>query len=129
MGIVGLTRVLAIEGRGRNIQVNAIAPAATTQMTEHLLTPEAAAALNPARVAPVVAWLAHEECETTGEIISAGGGRVARYFIGLTAGYGSRDLTVEEVREHWGEARDVSDFTVPETPADELAQFMAMWED
>lgn len=129
MGIVGLTRVLAIEGRGRNIHVNAIAPAATTQMTEGLLTPEAAAALSPARVAPVVAWLAHEECGTTGEVISAGGGRVARYFIGLTAGYGSRDLTVEEVREHWDEARDLSAFTVPETPADELAQFLAMWED
>jgi NAD(P)-dependent dehydrogenase (short-subunit alcohol dehydrogenase family) len=128
MGVVGLTRVLAAEGRSRGIHVNAVAPAATTQMTESFLTPEAAAALNPARVAPVVAWLAHSSCETTGEIISAGGGRLARYFIGLTAGYGSRDLTVEEVREHWDEARDIGDFTVPETPADELRQFLAMWE-
>jgi NAD(P)-dependent dehydrogenase (short-subunit alcohol dehydrogenase family) len=128
MGVVGLTRVLAAEGRSRGIHVNAVAPAATTQMTESVLTPEAAAALNPARVAPVVAWLAHSSCETTGEIISAGGGRMARYFIGLTSGYGSKDLTVEEVREHWDEARDISDFTVPETPADELRQFLAMWE-
>lgn len=128
MGVVGMTRVLAAEGRSRNIHVNAVAPAATTQMTESLLTPEVAAALDPARVAPVVAWLAHSSCETTGEIISAGGGRVARYFIGLTSGYCGRDLTVEEVRDHWEEARDISDFIVPETPADEMRQFLAMWE-
>lgn len=128
MGIVGLTRVLAAEGRSRNIHVNAVAPAATTQMTEGLLSPEVAAALNPARVAPVVAWLAHPMCDTTGEIISAGGGRVARYFIGLTSGYAGRDLTMEEVRDHWDEARDLTDFIVPETPADEMQQLLAMWE-
>ena len=37
MGLVGLTRVLAIEGAKNNIKVNAIAPVARTRMTEELL--------------------------------------------------------------------------------------------
>ena len=36
MGLVGLTRVLAIEGAKNNIKVNAIAPVAKTRMTEEL---------------------------------------------------------------------------------------------
>jgi NAD(P)-dependent dehydrogenase (short-subunit alcohol dehydrogenase family) len=127
MGIVGLTRVLAIEGARRNIHVNAVAPAAATRMTESLLTAEAAEALAPARVAPVVAWLAHPACETTGEVISAGGGRVARYFIGLTPGYLSRSLTVEDVRDHWEQARSTDGFIVPQNPGEELELFMKQW--
>lgn len=127
MGIVGLTRVLAIEGARRNIQVNAIAPAATTRMTESVMSAEAAEALAPARVAPVVAWLAHPSCKTTGEIISAGGGRVARYFIGLTQGYLSRSLTIEEVRDHWKEVRDPAGSIVPQHPGEELELFMKQW--
>ena len=37
MGLVGLTRVLAVEGAKNNIKVNAIAPVAKTRMTEELL--------------------------------------------------------------------------------------------
>ena len=127
MGIVGLTRVLAAEGARYNIHVNAIAPAAATRMTESVLTAEAAEALDPSRVAPVVAWLAHPACETTGEVISAGGGRVARYFIGLTPGYLSRKLTIENVRDHWEEARNVVEFIVPQHPSEEMELFMKQW--
>ena len=37
MGLVGLTRVLAVEGAKYNIKVNAVAPVARTRMTEALL--------------------------------------------------------------------------------------------
>ena len=37
MGLVGLTRVLAVEGAKNNIKANAIAPVAKTRMTEDLL--------------------------------------------------------------------------------------------
>src|SRR4051794_21552631 len=61
MGLVGLTRVLAVEGARNNILVNAIAPVAKTRMTEELLGPMADK-LDPKFVTPVVAWLAHEDC-------------------------------------------------------------------
>jgi hypothetical protein len=119
MGLVGLTRVLAAEGAKYNIKVNAIAPLARTRMTESLLG-EAAAWLEPQLVSPVVAWLAHEGVPVTGEIYSVGGGRVARFFIGMTTGYYNPELTVEDVRDHFARIRDESGYTVPSGPADEL---------
>src|SRR6266540_349785 len=53
MGLVGLTRVLAIEGAKYNIKANAIAPVAKTRMTEELLGP-LADKLQPKFVTPVV---------------------------------------------------------------------------
>jgi NAD(P)-dependent dehydrogenase (short-subunit alcohol dehydrogenase family) len=60
MGLVGLTRVLAVEGAKNNIKANAIAPVAKTRMTEDLLGPVADKLL-PELVTPVVVFLAHEE--------------------------------------------------------------------
>src|SRR5687768_2499926 len=61
MGLVGFTRVLAVEGAKYNIKANAIAPIAKTRMTEELLGPMADK-LAPELVTPVVAWLVSEEC-------------------------------------------------------------------
>jgi NAD(P)-dependent dehydrogenase (short-subunit alcohol dehydrogenase family) len=121
MGLIGLTRVLANEGRKYNIRSNAIAPVAKTRMTEDLLGP-AGDALDPSLITPLVAWLASSECDTTGEVYSAAGGVISRFFIGLTPGYYNPELTVEDVRDHWSEIRDEEGYTVPEGPQDELTK-------
>ncbi len=128
MGLVGFTRVLANEGRKHNIGVNAIAPVAKTRMTEELLGP-VGDMLDPATVTPVVCWLASEDCSATGEVYSVAGGVVARFFIGLTPGYLKKDLTVEDVRDHWDEIRDTDGYLIPEGPNDELQKlFKALTE-
>ncbi|MFI5053474.1 MAG: SDR family NAD(P)-dependent oxidoreductase, partial [Acidimicrobiia bacterium] len=109
----GLTRVLALEGESLGIHTNAIAPLAFTPMSaQSRAAPESwrsgegdewAARLAPARVSPVVAWLVHEDCTLNGEMLSAAGGRVARFFLGLTAGVVDDALTVESVRDHEAE--------------------------
>jgi NAD(P)-dependent dehydrogenase (short-subunit alcohol dehydrogenase family) len=119
MGLVGLTRVLAAEGAKYNIKVNAIAPLARTRMTQDVLG-EAVALLEPELVSPVVAWLVHEDVPVTGEIYSVGGGRVARFFIGMTQGYYNRKLTVEDVRDQFDRIRDETDYRVPAGLSDEL---------
>jgi NAD(P)-dependent dehydrogenase (short-subunit alcohol dehydrogenase family) len=119
MGLVGLTRVLAAEGAKYNIKVNAIAPLARTRMTEDLMG-AAVAQLGPELVSPVVAWLAHEDVPVTGEVFTVGGGRVARFFVGMTPGYYNPKLTLEDVRDHFDEIRDESGYTVPSGPSDEL---------
>ncbi len=123
MGLVGLTRVLAAEGAKYGIKVNAIAPLARTRMTEELLG-EAAEALDPSLVSPVVAFLAHESVPVTGEVYTVGGGRVARFFVGMTTGFTSRELTVEQVRDHFTQIRDETGYSVPAGPADELRALM-----
>jgi NAD(P)-dependent dehydrogenase (short-subunit alcohol dehydrogenase family) len=123
MGLVGFTRVLAAEGAKYNIKANALAPVARTRMTEELLGP-LAERLDPALVSPVVAWLAHEDCPVTGEIYSVGGGRVARFFIGMTTGYTNPKLTLEDVRDNWDQIRSEDGYTIPSGPGDEFAAMM-----
>jgi NAD(P)-dependent dehydrogenase (short-subunit alcohol dehydrogenase family) len=123
MGLVGLTRVLAAEGAKYNIKANALAPVAKTRMTEDILGP-LADKLDPKLVSPIVAWLVHEDCPVTGEIYSAAGGRIARFFIGLTEGYYNPDLTLEDVRDHFDQIRDEKGYIVPSGPGDEFAQLM-----
>jgi NAD(P)-dependent dehydrogenase (short-subunit alcohol dehydrogenase family) len=120
MGLVGFTRVLAVEGAKNNIKANAIAPVAKTRMTEELLGP-VADALGPEFVTPVVAYLAHESCSVTGEVYSVGGGRVARVFIGVTPGYVNKTLTVEDVANNIDEIRAEDGYSVPANLNEEMA--------
>jgi NAD(P)-dependent dehydrogenase (short-subunit alcohol dehydrogenase family) len=123
MGLVGLARVLAQEGVRYNIRTNVLAPIARTRMTQDLLGP-LAPKLDPGLVAPVAAWLVHEDCPVTGEIYSAGGGRVARFFVGLTEGYANPALTPEDVRDNFDEIRDEAGYSVPGGVADELSSLV-----
>lgn len=78
--LIGLMRVLSLEGARRGVLANAIAPYATTQMTEALMPAPLHAPLDPDRVAPVAAWLVSERQRRSGDIVICGGGalRVAR---------------------------------------------------
>ena len=106
----GLTRSLALEGAELGIHVNAVAPLAYTAMSKaSKIAPEAwrtgegdawSRRLDPAQVSPVVAWLAHEDCPLTGRVLSAAGGRVARFALRVTEGFAVDRLDIEAVRDH-----------------------------
>ena len=55
--------------------------------------------MEPELVAPSVAWLAHEKCSLSGEMVAAIGGRIARVFIAETEGVYRPAWTVDEVDE------------------------------
>lgn len=74
--LIGLVRGLAVEGRPRNLMINAIAPYAVTAMTQQHLAPGLAERMDPAAVAPLVSWLVSEACDVTGQTLVSGGGRV-----------------------------------------------------
>jgi NAD(P)-dependent dehydrogenase (short-subunit alcohol dehydrogenase family) len=108
-GVWGLTRSLALEGRDHGINVNAIAPIAFTamSMTSRIAPPawqsgegdEWSKRLDPALISPAAAWLVHEDCTLNGQVLSIAGGRVARFFMGLTEGFANETLTLENVRD------------------------------
>ncbi|GAA3116147.1 SDR family oxidoreductase [Streptosporangium carneum] len=101
MGLVGLTKTLGIEGARAGIKVNAIAPVAWTRMTESVLPAEFETRFAPERVSALVAFLAHESCEVSGEVFTVGGGRIARVFVAEGPGWRQDDHTVEDVRDNW----------------------------
>ena len=116
-GLIGLTRVLALEGERYGIKVNAIAPVGLTRMNQDLMTPERAAAARVEQVSAVVTYLASAECPVSGEIISVRRGRVARIFIGIAKGYVNPDLVAEDVRNNWDRVWDLTGHDVPVTGA------------
>ncbi|WP_407839654.1 SDR family oxidoreductase [Streptomyces sp. DSM 116496] len=83
-GILGLTLVSAAEMGRYGVQVNAIAPAARTRMTEQtfadtMAAPEAGAfdAMAPENVSPLVVWLGSDaSAGVTGRVFEAEGGRI-----------------------------------------------------
>ena len=119
MGLVGFTRVLSVEGAKNNIKANAIAPVALTRMTEDILGP-LADKLGPEFITPVVTYLAHEECEVSGEVYTVGGGHVGRVFLGVTPGYTDAELSAESVRDHLDEIRAEEGYEVPGNLNEEL---------
>jgi NAD(P)-dependent dehydrogenase (short-subunit alcohol dehydrogenase family) len=76
--LIGLMRVIALEGAARGVHANAVAPYALTGMTEAYVTDEVGSAMPPEYVAPVVSWLMSEACPLNGETLVAGAGKVRR---------------------------------------------------
>jgi NAD(P)-dependent dehydrogenase (short-subunit alcohol dehydrogenase family) len=127
-GVVGLTRSLATAGAPHGIRCNLVAPAAYTRMAGSA-DPDSpmATTMDPDLVAPMVAFLAHEDCPVTGEIYSAGAGRFARIFIAQAEGFVDETgaPTVEDVAAHWAQINDESPYTVPADLMAWSAAFMA----
>jgi NAD(P)-dependent dehydrogenase (short-subunit alcohol dehydrogenase family) len=119
----GLTRHLANRGKDANIKVNAIAPIAYTAAARRATTGRVAdptgrlrwirERCTPERVAPVAAYLVHDDCPVSGEVWRAAGGRVARIFVAETPGYELEDLQIEDVRDKVDLLRDEKGYTVP----------------
>ncbi len=124
--VIGLTRSLTTAGDAHGIKVNLIAPAAFTRMaggTTDTGPPE----MSPDLVAPMVAYLAHEDCPVSGEIYAAGAGRFARIFIASTEGYihPTPDPTMEDIAQHWRAINDETGYSIPADLMSWSAAFMA----
>jgi NAD(P)-dependent dehydrogenase (short-subunit alcohol dehydrogenase family) len=88
-GIAAFTVIIAEELGRYGVRANAIAPAARTRMTEstpglsdHVVKPSDAAEFDvwdPANISPLVATLAMEDCEATGQTFFVQGGTVRRF--------------------------------------------------
>ncbi len=131
-GVVGMMRSLSTAGAKHGILINCIAPAAFTRMAgpsgaEPPADDPMARLMAPELVAPMVAYLAHEDCPVSGEIYTAGAGRFARLFIASTEGYVNVDgtPTVEDVAAHWAAINDEVGYFVPTDLMDWSAHFTA----
>jgi NAD(P)-dependent dehydrogenase (short-subunit alcohol dehydrogenase family) len=121
MAEVGLARHLAVRGRTANVFTNAISPIAYTKAA-HVATQFLGESprmkwiresCTPELVAPVAAYLVHEDCSLNGEIIRTAGGRVSRVFIAETQGIVSPKIDLEMVSDQLAAIRDEADFKVP----------------
>jgi len=78
LGLHGLSNTLAKEGASKNIHVNTVAPMAATRMTKGLLSEELFSSIKAEHIVPMVLWLVHDTCESTGKLFEVGGGWMAQ---------------------------------------------------
>ncbi|WP_297494214.1 SDR family NAD(P)-dependent oxidoreductase [Acidocella sp.] len=119
-GLIGLSNTAAIEGLAEGVKSNVIIPAAVTRMAEGLDT-SAYPPMDPELVAPAVAWMAHESCSITGEMLIAVAGRVARAYVAETEGVYRPSWTIEQIAESIGAIRDTANpWLFPPAPSGHL---------
>lgn len=109
--MIGLNNVIALEGEEHNVKSNVIVPGAVTRMAEGLDT-SLYPPMGPELVAPMVGWLAHENCSVSGEIYAAVAGRMAEMYIGETKGAYRAEWSVDDVDAAIGRIRDKADAKV-----------------
>ena len=128
-GLMGLNNVTALEGGPHGITSNTIIPAALTRMADGLDT-SAYPPMDPELVAPMVAWLAHEDCPVSGEHLIAAAGRMARAFTTESVGVFQPAWSIEDVAARFAAIRDPDGerWTFPPYPSgmrDHLGQSFA----
>lgn len=129
-GMLGLMNVAALEGAVYGINANAIMPMGDTRMAAALMgeagqTADAREFLETLRldqVAPVVAYLASEQCTQTHRVLSAFRGRVAALQIGVTRGWFSADgaFDAEDVAANLDQILNPAGILVPDSIFDEV---------
>ncbi|QXW03627.1 MULTISPECIES: SDR family NAD(P)-dependent oxidoreductase [Rhodococcus] len=116
-GIIGLSNVAAIEGADHGVLSNVVIPAAITRLADGIDT-SSYPPMGPELTAPTAAWLAHESCSVTGEMLVTIGGRVARAFIAETPGVYQPSWSIEEVGRQIDAIRDIRDpWILPVVPS------------
>lgn len=128
LGLYGLTRTLALEGRKHGILVNAIAPTGGTRMTEGLIPPQVFEQLKPELISPLVVYLGSDRCQDTGGLYEVGGGWVGkvRWERSLGVGFDPRQrMSVEDIAASWDAIGDFEGAVHPQDSLEALQQMMA----
>jgi NAD(P)-dependent dehydrogenase (short-subunit alcohol dehydrogenase family) len=120
LGLVGLTKTLAIEGAKNNIKVNNIAPVAATRMTEDILPEAALAMFAPELIVPASLFLVSDDAPTN-VTLGAGAGAVHAANVTMTHGVklGDDERNPEGVAKRYAEIMDRTGETVPQTGSEQ----------
>ena len=115
--VIGLMRILAVEGAGHGILVNTISPVGYTRMhpAAGSRAPESVgnATFPVDAVAPAIVWLASDSCSETNSIYHVEAGTIQRIAIVMGPGFHDPHLTPESIAENYTKVGTIEDFSEP----------------
>jgi NAD(P)-dependent dehydrogenase (short-subunit alcohol dehydrogenase family) len=105
-----VTRQLAGAGAPHGIKVNMVLPWAWSRMVSEALAGTPLAIwqekhLTAEKMVAGILLLLHPDCPVNGQAISSAGGRVSRVILAQPKGYFNREVTPEDVRDHWDQVQ------------------------
>lgn len=115
LALHGLSQTIAIEGRTKGVHSNTIAPIAASRLMGTVMDEKAMDLLRPEVVSPLVAWLCHEHCESTGDLFEVGAGWISRVRWERSQGayFPPTGFSPDDVADSWSKINDFSDATHP----------------
>ena len=125
LALHGLSQTIAIEGRAKGVQSNTIAPIAASRLMGTVMDEDAMRLLRPESVSPLVAWLCHESCDSTGGLFEVGAGWISRVRWERSEGafFDPAGFSVDDVEAAWS---SVNDFTTATHPTHTGSTFKAL---
>jgi NAD(P)-dependent dehydrogenase (short-subunit alcohol dehydrogenase family) len=124
LGVIGVARVAASEGRDSGIRANVLAVAAASRMMDHVMdeTPNLKSwfheYMRPELPAAAATWLLHPDCDVSGRIFQAFGPHFSEILIAETAGVDKLDMTAEDFRDGFARIEDREGYLVYADPDD-----------
>jgi 3-hydroxyacyl-CoA dehydrogenase/3a,7a,12a-trihydroxy-5b-cholest-24-enoyl-CoA hydratase len=115
LALHGLSQTIAIEGRAKGVQSNTIAPIAASRLMSTVMDQDAMELLKPEVVSPLVAWLCHEHCDSTGGLFEVGAGWISRIRWERSEGayFDPKGFSPDDVQAAWETVNDFSQATHP----------------
>lgn len=121
MGLLGMSKTLAVEGMSKNVLVNTIAPIAGSRLTETVMPKEMVDALKPEFIMPLVLKLCDENSKETGGLYEVGAGWIGKLRWERTKGHAfsvAEGFSPEDVNDVWDQIVDFTDADHPTSIAD-----------
>ncbi len=118
MGMFGLAQSIAMEGAKTNITCNCVSPFGATEMNSANFPEPLKNAIKTEYVAPLVAYLAHEQCTESGSMFEASAGSFKKVrwerSVGLNLDPRTDEVTLDAVARNWDK---IVEFSESEHPA------------
>lgn len=115
LALHGLSQTIAIEGRTKGVHSNTIAPIAASRLMGTVMDEKAMDLLRPEVVSPLVAWLCHDSCDSTGDLFEVGAGWISRVRWERSQGayFPPTGFSPDDVADSWSTINDFNNATHP----------------
>jgi 3-hydroxyacyl-CoA dehydrogenase/3a,7a,12a-trihydroxy-5b-cholest-24-enoyl-CoA hydratase len=128
MGMYGLCRTIAIEGSKANIRCNCVAPFGATELNSANMSDDMKDIVRAEYVAPIVAYLAHIDCQESGSMFEASAGVFKKLRWERSQGLAldpSQPMSMDDIAAGW---EQLVDFANAEHPTDMRESLRGMYE-